>query len=161
MTSTTYRRFALVFRLLMAWTFIYAASHQVWNATFSVAKFLGSTKTFHDLYAPLTAPALDPYLTFAVSNAHLAIGVSLLLGLLVRVSSLAGLLLLLMYWTAHMEWPYIENHNNFIVDYHIVYATVCLYLFFANAGHVFGLDRWASDLPIVRHNDWLKKLVGA
>ncbi len=160
MTSTAYRSFALVFRLLMAWTFLYAASHQVWNSQFSVAKFLGSTKTFHDLYAPLTAPALDPFLTFLVSYGHLAIGLSLLVGLFVRVSSLAGLLLLLMYWTAHMEWPYIENHNNLIVDYHIVYSTVCVFLFVADAGHVLGLDQVAANMALVRNNRLLKALVG-
>jgi hypothetical protein len=27
-----------------------------------------------------------------------------------------------------MDWPFIENTNNFLVDYHVVYAgvTVCL-----------------------------------
>jgi thiosulfate dehydrogenase [quinone] large subunit len=159
MSSTGFRHFTLAFRLLMAWTFIYAASHQVWNAKFSVAKFLGSTKTFHDIYAPLTAPALDPILTFLVSYGHLAIGLSLLLGLLVRVSSIAGLFLLLMYWTAHMEWPYIENANNFIVDYHIVYATVCLFLFFANAGHVLGLDKLLAPMLFVKNSPLLRKLV--
>lgn len=160
MSKSVFGSFVLAFRLLMAWTFIYAASHQVWNDKFSVAKFLSSTKTFHEIYAPLTSVALDPFLTFLVSYGHLAIGVSLLLGLAVRVSSLAGLFLLLMYWTAHMEWPYIENQNNFIVDYHIVYATVCLFLFFADAGHVFGVDQWASKMTFIRNNNWLKKLIG-
>ena len=27
-----------------------------------------------------------------------------------------------------MDWPFIENSNNLIVDYHIVYATVMVYL---------------------------------
>jgi len=25
-----------------------------------------------------------------------------------------------MYWTAHMDFPYIENVNNYLIDYHIV-----------------------------------------
>jgi thiosulfate dehydrogenase [quinone] large subunit len=37
---------------------------------------------------------------------------------LVRGSAAFGVALLLMYWTAHMDWPFIENTNNFIVDYH-------------------------------------------
>ena len=49
--STTDRSFILVFRLLMAWTFLYAASHQVFNPKFSAAAFLSHTKTFHDVYA--------------------------------------------------------------------------------------------------------------
>lgn len=50
------------------------------------------------------------------------IGLSLLVGLMVRVSASFGVLLMVVYWTAHMDFPYIENKNNFIVDYHIVYG---------------------------------------
>ena len=159
MDSTT-RRFVFAFRILMAWVFLYAASHQVFNPKFSAARFLSSTKTFHDLYAPLTDPAFDPILTFLVSYGHLAIGLSLLVGLAVRMSSLAGLALMLLYWTAHMEWPYIENHNNLIVDYHIVYGTVCLFLFASDAGHVLGLDKIAANLSIVQNHWILRKIVG-
>jgi len=58
--SSTDRSFILVFRLLMAWTFLYAASHQVFNPKFSAAAFLSHTKTFHDVYAVLATPAADP-----------------------------------------------------------------------------------------------------
>ena len=158
--STTERKFTLVFRLLMAWTFLYAASHQVLNSKFSVAAFLSHTKTFHDIYAPLTTPAIDPVLTFLVSYGHLLIGLSLLFGLMVRVSAAFAVALLLMFWTAHMEWPFIENKNNFIVDYHIVYATVCLSLVFNRAGHVCGLDAWAEKLPFFQQRPVLRSLVG-
>ena len=153
------KRFAFIFRMLMAWTFLYAASHQVFNPKFSAAGFLKQTKTFHDVYAVFTAPSIDPLLTFLVSYGHLLIGLSLLLGILVRVSSLAGVFLLLMYWTAHMDWPFIENANNFIVDYHIVYATVCIYLFTHRAGHVLGLDGVLEKMPFVQNNAILRPLV--
>ena len=71
---------------------------------------------------------------------------------MVRVSAAFAIALLLMYWSAHMEWPFIENRNNFIVDYHIVYAVVCGYLIFKRAGHVWGLDAWADKLPFVRQH---------
>jgi thiosulfate dehydrogenase [quinone] large subunit len=86
--SSTERSFILVFRLLMAWTFLYAASHQgMFNPSFSAAGFLGHTKTFHDVYGVLASPAADPVLTFLVSYGHLLIGLSLLVGLMVRVSA--------------------------------------------------------------------------
>jgi thiosulfate dehydrogenase [quinone] large subunit len=157
--STTERSFILVFRLLMAWTFLYAASHQVFNAKFSAAGFLSHTKTFHDIYAVLATPALDPVLTFLVSYGHLLIGLSLLFGLLVRVSAAFGVALLLMYWTAHMDWPFIENRNNLIIDYHIVYATLCVYLIVKRAGHVWGLDGWAEKLPFIQQHPSLRPLV--
>ncbi len=157
--STTDRSFILVFRLLMAWTFLYAASHQVFNPKFSAATFLSHTKTFHDVYAVLATPAADPVLTLLVSYGHLLIGLSLLVGLMVRVSAAFGVALLLMYWTAHMDWPFIENTNNFIIDYHIVYAVLCVYLIVYRAGHVWGLDAWAEKLSFVEQRPSLRFLV--
>src|SRR5215471_4093253 len=150
MTDTRIERsFVLVFRLLMAWTFLYAASHQVGNPKFSAAAFLNETKTFHDIHVVIATPALDPILTFLVSYGHLLIGLSLLAGLFVRVSAVFAVMLLLTYWTAHLDWPFVENRNNFIVDYHIVYAVVCVYLIKMRAGHVWGLDGWAAKLSLV------------
>ncbi|HME21805.1 MAG TPA: DoxX family membrane protein [Acetobacteraceae bacterium] len=80
------RRFVLAFRLLMGWTFLYAGAWQVLSSDFSAATFLAHTKTFHDIYAPLTSPTIAPVLTFLVSWGHLLIGLSLVSGLLVRGS---------------------------------------------------------------------------
>jgi len=157
--SSTDRGFTLVFRLLMAWTFLYAASHQVFNPKFSAAGFLSHTKTFHDVYAVLATPAIDPALTFLVSYGHLLIGLSLLVGLMVRVSAAFGVALLVMYWTAHMDWPFIENTNNFIIDYHIVYATLCVYLIAKRAGHVWGLDGWLEKSSFIEQRPALRFLV--
>jgi len=71
------KKFVLAFRLLMGWTFLYAGAWQVLSPDFSAASFLAHTKTFHDLYAPLTSPTIAPTLTFLVSWGHLLIGLSL------------------------------------------------------------------------------------
>lgn len=134
------RRFVFVFRLLMGWVFLYAGLSQVLSHDFTTTQFLSHTKTFHALYEPLTSPAIAPYLTFAVSWGHLLIGLSLVSGLLVRVSGPFGVALMLTYWTAHMDFPYIESHVNLLIDYHIVYAVLICYLVVANAGLAYGLD---------------------
>ena len=157
--STTDRTFIFIFRMLMAWTFIYAASHQAFVENFSIVGFLSRTKTFHDFFALFTAPAIAPVVSFMVAWGHLLIGLSLLVGLMVRVSTVFGIALLLTYWLAHMDWPFIENKNNFIVDYHIVYATVMVYLFVKRAGHVWGLDGLVEKLPFVQQHPALKPLV--
>ena len=147
----------LFFRLAMAWTFIYAASHQVFDPKFTVAAFLEHTKTFHDLYAPLTNPSVAPFVTFMVSYGHLLIGLSLLVGLFVRASATFGILLMLTYWTAHMDFPFIENRNNFLLDYHIVYAGVLLQLIVERAGQVWGLDAIAAKLGFFEKHPGLRK----
>jgi len=138
------RRLVVIFRLLMGWTFLYAGVSQVLSPSFSVVGFLSHTVTFHDIYAPLTAPAIAPALTFLVEWGHLLIGLSLISGLLVRVSGVFGVALMLTYWTAHMDFPYIESHVNFVIDYHIVYATLTGWLVAVNAGRAFGLDGWLA-----------------
>jgi thiosulfate dehydrogenase [quinone] large subunit len=145
------KRLVLAFRLMMGWTFLYAGGWQVLSHDFTVASFLAHTKTFHDIYAPLTSPAIAPVLTFMVSYGHLLIGLSLISGLLVRISGVFGVALLLTYWTAHMDFPYIESSVNYILDYHIVYATLTGWLVAANAGKVWGLDGWISDYVAARH----------
>jgi hypothetical protein len=54
----------LYFRFLMAWTFLYAASHQVFVPGWTVIGFLNHTKTFHDVFAVFTTPTMAPITTF-------------------------------------------------------------------------------------------------
>ena len=149
----------LYFRFLMAWTFLYAASHQVFVPGWSVVGFLNHTKTFHDFFVIFTTPAMGPITTFLVEYGHLLIGVSLLTGLMVRISATFGLFLMIIYWFAHMDWPFIENTNNFVVDYHLVYAGVLVTLVVTRAGHVFGLDAWVENMQFVKAHPGLKPLV--
>ena len=149
----------LYFRFVMAWTFLYAASHQVFVPEFSVIGFLSHTKTFHGFFAAFTTPTMAPITTFLVEYGHLLIGLSLFFGLMVRASAAAGILLMIVYWFAHMDWPFIENSNNFIIDYHLVYAGVLGYLILMRAGHVFGLDAWAQNLRVVREHPGLRPLI--
>jgi thiosulfate dehydrogenase [quinone] large subunit len=157
--SSVERCLIVFFRLAMGWTFLYAASHQVFVPGWSVAGFLNNTKTFHDLFAYVATPTMAPITSFLVSYGHLLIGISLILGLMTRVSASFGILLMVVYWMAHMNFPYIENRNNFILDFHIVYAGVLTYLIVKRAGHVWGLDGWAEKLPFFDRHPGLRPLV--
>jgi thiosulfate dehydrogenase [quinone] large subunit len=155
-TSASERAIVLYFRLTMAWTFLYASSHQVFDPTFTVVGFLDHTKTFHDLFATFTTPVMAPITTILVEYGHLLIGVSLLFGLMVRVSASFGVLLMLTYWLAHMDWPFIENKNNLVIDYHLVYAGVLVLLIIKQAGHVYGLDALTEKLTFFEQHPKLR-----
>jgi thiosulfate dehydrogenase (quinone) large subunit len=157
--SATEKGLILYFRFVMAWTFLYAASHQVFVPGWTVVGFLNHTKTFHDVFAVFTTPAMAPITTILVEYGHLLIGLSLLTGLMVRVSASFGVLLMIIYWFAHMDWPFIESTNNFLIDYHLVYAGVLVYLIVKSAGHVFGLDGLAEKLAFFEQHPGLKPLV--
>ena len=158
-TSSMERGLILFFRLAMAWTFLYAASHQVFVPDWSVVGFLSHTKTFHGLFAVFTTPTMAPITTFLVEYGHLLIGLSLLTGLMVRVSASFGIFLMVIYWMAHMDWPFIGNTNNFILDEHLVYAGVLVYLIVKHAGHVWGLDAWVENMKFIQDHPSLKPLV--
>jgi thiosulfate dehydrogenase [quinone] large subunit len=157
--NKTERALILFFRLAMGWTFLYAASHQVFVPGWSVAGFLSHTKTFNGLYSLFTGPAIAPILSFLVGYGHLLIGLSLIVGLMVRVSAAFGIALMLLYWTAHMDFPYISDTNNFILDSHIVYAGVLVYLIVKHAGHVWGLDGWLERTGFLSRYPVLKPLL--
>ena len=90
---------------------------------------------------------------FLVKWGHLLIGLSLISGLLTRAGAFFGAILMFIYYIAHMDFPYVENQDNFIVDYHLIYVGVLAQLMITSAGHVVGLDHWASRTQTVhRHH---------
>ena len=109
------RSVIFILRIMMGWTFLYAGIWQIWQ-NYDIAGFLNSVVTFHDLYAVFAKPAVLPVTNFLVKWGHLLIGLSLVSGLLVRVSGPFAVLLMIVYYFAHMEFPYVEGHYNFIVE---------------------------------------------
>lgn len=151
MTDTMQKRLIVFFRLAMGWTFLYAGARQLLDPGWNVVGFLSHTKTFHDVFAVFTTPSLAPVTTFLVEWGHLLIGLSLLFGLLVRASGVFAIFLLGTYYFAHMDFPYIETKVNMIVDYHIVYIGVLVYLIAMRAGHVWGFDGWIENRSQRQH----------
>ena len=149
------RTIIFLMRITMGWVFLYAASHQVLVPGWSAAGFLEHTKTFHGFFSLFTGPVVAPVVSVLVEYGHLLIGLSLIFGLMVRVSSFFGILLMLLYWMAHMDFPYIGDPNNFLVDEHIISALVLALLIVKHAGHVWGLDSWGGKTQAGSHNGLL------
>jgi thiosulfate dehydrogenase [quinone] large subunit len=148
-----------VLRIFMGWTFLYAGAWQLWE-NFDTAGFLNHVVTFHAFFAVFATPALLPMTDFLVKWGHLLIGLSLISGLLVRISGPFGILLMITYYFAHMQFPFIEDHMSFLVDYHLVYATVIVYLIAHRAGHVWGLDGIVERIHLVERHPALRPLLG-
>jgi thiosulfate dehydrogenase [quinone] large subunit len=157
--STLDRGVIFVLRILIGWTFLYAGVWQIWE-NFDTAGFLNHVVTFHAAFAVFATPAILPFTDFLVKWGHLLIGLSLISGFLVRISGPFGILLMITYYFAHMQFPFIEDHLNFLVDFHLVYATVLVYLIAHRAGHVFGLDGLIEQLSMVEHYPALRPLFG-
>ena len=151
------RALIVAFRVMLGWVFLWAAIHH-YGETGYVAAFLSHTKTFHPIYGALAQSSALPVIAFLVEYGHLLIGLSLIAGFLVRASAPFGAAMMLLYWTAHMDFPYIDSINNLILDEHVVYAVLLVYLIVRRAGHVCGLDGWVSNLEIVRRSNGLRWL---
>lgn len=153
------RGIIFVLRILMGWTFLYAGASQIWE-NFDTAGFLDHVVTFHSFFSIFAQPAVLPVTDFLVKWGHLLIGLSLISGLLVRVSGPFGILLMVTYYFAHMKFPYIEENINFLIDYHLVYTTVIVYLIAHRAGHVWGLDGLLDRMHLSDEYPVLRPLVG-
>src|SRR5579883_1801528 len=92
-------------RVLVGWTFLYAGAWQILE-NYSAAGFLNHVVTFHDFFAHFATATALPFTNFLMKWGHLLIGLSLVSGLMVRISGPFGILLMVTYHFAHMDWPF-------------------------------------------------------
>lgn len=146
-------------RVSLGWLFFYAGITKVLDPAWSAAGYLNSAKTFAGFYHLLTTPSVLPIINLVNEWGLMLLGISLVLGVFVRVSSILGAVLMLLYYFPVLTFPYILPHS-YIVDEHIVYAFSLLVLASARAGRVFGLENWCANLPLCSRFPALRSLLG-
>ena len=109
-------------------------------AHFSIVPFLSHTKTFHGFFAVFTSPGIAALVGVLVSWGQALIGISLFFGALVPVSAPFGILLMVLFWLAHMDWPFNDGSFYVFVGPGLAVAGIVLLLLIKRAGHVVGLD---------------------
>lgn len=143
----------------MGWLLFYAGITKIMDPNWSAAGYLKSAKTFPALFAWFAEPGLLPVINFVNEWGLVLLGVSLVLGIGVRVSSVLGAGLMMLYYFPVLEFPKIGPHS-YIVDEHIVYALALLILGAFRAGRVWGLENWCLSLPICQRYPKLRSLIG-
>lgn len=126
-------------RISLGWLFFYSGIIKVMGPQWSAAGFLKGAKTFAAFYQWLAQPAIIPAVNFVNAWGLTLLGVSLILGVFVRFSSVLGALLMLLYYFPNLVFPY-PNTNAYIVDQHIIYIFVLLFFSAVRAGRTWGLD---------------------
>ena len=126
-------------RVSIGWMFFYAGITKILNSEWSAVGYLQSAKTFTGLYQWFASPSILPTVNFINEWGLTFLGLSLIFGIFVRLSSLFGTLLMLLYYFPILEFPY-PNAHSYIVDEHIVYALALLVLGAFRAGNIWGLD---------------------
>lgn len=133
----------LLLRLSLGWLMFYAGITKIVDPAWSAAGYLTNAQTFQSIYAWFAQPAILPVTNFLNEWGLTLIGISLIVGAFVRLSSTLGILLMLLYYFPVLTFPTIGAHS-FLVDEHIIYALVFLLLLAYRAGRVWGLDTWFS-----------------
>ena len=145
-------------RLAMGWFMFYAGITKVLNPAWSAVGYLKGAKTFPAFYQWLLSPGILPVVNFINEWGLTLLGVSLILGIFVRLSSSLGAVLMLLYYFPILQFPY-PNSFSYIVDEHIIYALALILLASFRAGRVWGLENWCANLPICsrfpRIRNWL------
>jgi thiosulfate dehydrogenase (quinone) large subunit len=136
--TTSQKMFIFLPRVALGWLFFYAGITKVVNPEWTSAGYLGGAKAFTGFYQWLTQPGIIGVVDFLNEWGLTLLGVSLILGLGVRLSAVLGALLMLLYYVP-LGFPY-PNANSYIVDQHIVYALALLMFAAIRAGRVWGLD---------------------
>jgi thiosulfate dehydrogenase [quinone] large subunit len=157
---TTFQKITLfLLRVSLGWMFFYAGITKVLNPNWSASGYLEGAKTFAGFYHWLLQPTILPTVNFINEWGLVLLGVSLILGVFVRISSALGALLMLMYYLPPLQFPY-PNAHAFIVDEHIIYIAALSYLAAIKAGRVWGLENWCSNLPLCKRFSVLRRLFG-
>lgn len=104
---------------------------------------------FDDLYSDLAGQAWVDWI-YMISMA--VIGVALILGVATRLAAVAGIVWMLLFYTAAALWP----ENNPFMDDHLVYAILLAGIASVGAGRYLGLGRQWERLPVVQRHPVLR-----
>lgn len=157
---TRFQKISLfLLRISLGWMFFYAGITKVLNPDWSAAGYLKGAKTFAGFYQWIASPGLLPLTNFVNEWGLTLLGVALILGLFVRLSSIFGAVLMFLYYLPILQFPY-PNPNSFLVDQHIVYIFALLALASLRTGRIWGLENWCSNLPICSKFPKLREWLG-
>jgi len=138
--SKTSKKWLAFTRISLGWLMFYAGITKVLDPEWTAAGYAKSANTFSALYEWFASSGNIGWIDFINQWGLTLLGVSLILGIGVRLSSTLGAILMIFYYLPVLEFPYVEH--GYIVDEHIIYASILAYFATVKAGRYFGLEAW-------------------
>lgn len=135
------KKVLFLLRIAIGWLFFYAGITKVINSSWSAAGYLSNAQNFQSFYSWLALPSNIGWVNFLNEWGLTLIGVSLILGIFVRWSALAGILVMILYYLPILSFPHVGDHG-YLVDEHIIYILVLLVLMLSQAGNTWGIDKY-------------------
>ena len=123
----------LIARVLLGGLMLEAGINKLISGTFSISGYLANgTGPFAQWFATLIPSS--PVLNSVVISGEIIIGIALIFGLLLRLASLLGAIMMLLYYL-----PYLPPSQGWI-NQQIIYMAVFIVLMFAGIGYFLGVD---------------------
>lgn len=147
----------VILRLSMSWIFIWPFFDKLFGLGFATtpdkAWVLGNSPTLGFLKFATKGPFADfyqglagnPVIDWLFMLGLLFVGITLLLGVGVRLGSIAGIAILLLIYSSVL----LPEHNPFLDD-HIVYSLILLGFLVVPVGRWFGLGKWWAGFSFVK-----------
>lgn len=148
----------LLLRLTLGGLFLYAGASKIMTAGWSAAGYLNNAKQFATFYHWLATPGILPFINFINEWGLALLGLSLILGIGVRLSSWLGAVLMFLYYLP-LGWLH-PNVNSLVVDEHIIFICALFVLGAFRAGRAWGLADWCARLPLCKRWPRLRNLLG-
>ena len=130
------------------------------NGGSPTAGFLGHAETgpFRQVFQAMAGSAIIDWLFML---GLLGIGIALILGIGLRVSAVAGTVMMVLMYAA--EWPLARvtaagdptSSTNPLIDYHLLYAAFLIVLALTAAGTTWGLGKMWQSTRLVQRAPWL------
>jgi thiosulfate dehydrogenase [quinone] large subunit len=166
-TTSAGQKWSGVVRILLGFTFLWAfldknfawgfSTTKAWmfgtgegNPTAGFLKFgVNPNGPFHSFYTGLAPSSPSGLVNYLFMGALLGAGLTLCLGVVMRIGSIGSAILLLSMFLAVAPWAKYEDKggstvasNNPLLDEHIIYAATLMVLMLVCAGRYWGLGRW-------------------
>ena len=114
-----------------------------------LANGLHTKAPFESFYADLAGQG---WVEWIYMLSMLGIGTALIVGILVRPAAVAGIVWMVLFYTASAVWP----ENNPVIDDHVIYAIALAGIAYVGAGRYLGLGRWWEKTALVKRNPVLR-----
>ena len=144
---------AVLLRLLLGWYMLFDGLEAVLNPGWSAQGFLLSAKTFPGFYAWFASPMnlwwVNPLNSWGIT----LVGVALIAGVCVRPAALAAAAMHILYYFPHYVFPQVPH--GFIVEDHIIYAVVFVFIAFYAPAQRFSLGAilrrsFLGSVPVIK-----------
>ena len=119
----------------------YAGYAHLSTPGWSASGYISGAQSFSGFYNWFLLPNILPPVNLLNEWGILLLGISFILGVGIKYSAIFGSILMGLYYFVILSFPYV-GANAFIIDDHIIYILVMLYLRNERAGRVWGLGNW-------------------